>query len=829
MLGVVAVLLLHGGPASTLGRPADRRAEVDLRVIADTAGGGRAPVIVYLAEQPDLRAAAGVAGHDARGWAVYRALTEHAARSQAGLHGLLRSRGVPFRSYWVANMIALDADRALVDILAARRDVARIHSDHPTRWIDDAVVAPAADSTTAAATSTVLGVRNVRAPDVWALGHTGAGIVIASQDTGVRWTHAAIRARYRGWNGASADHNYNWHDAIHSGGGICGPDTTAPCDDDGHGTHTVGTFVGDDGGSNVIGVAPDASWIGCRNMDRGVGTPSSYAECFEFFVAPTDLQGANPNPDLRPHVINNSWVCTAGEGCTTGPELETILNSAEAAGIFIVSAAGNDGPACGTVRHPPAIYPASLTVGAIDASENTLAGFSSRGPASLRGASFLKPNLSAPGVGVRSADRTGNTAYSYRSGTSMAAPHVAGVVALLWSARPHLARDIAQTKGVLERSANGAVGVSPTQACGSISSSSIPNNSFGYGRVDALAAVAAADQPIATSAPPPPTEPPPATVPGAPLDVTASPADGGAQVSWSAPASDGGAAISTYTALSFPGGLSCSTDGALSCTVAGLANGTSYTFSVSATNAVGPGPPSAPSNSVTPADTTAPAVGVPAVAFVSPQTVGGKVVTRVSWPAAADPSGIDDYRLQRSQDGGAWTTVTLPSPTATSVNLALASGADHRFRLQANDLVGNASAYATTPVARLGRAQEKHAAITWNGSWKRVALSGASGGYVRRSASAGSRATYSFNGTAVALIATRGPSYGRAEVRLDGTLVATLDLYSPTRKTRRVVWASPTLAAGGHVLEVRVTGTRNPASSGIRIDIDCLQRWSPAS
>src|SRR4029078_2511165 len=98
--------------------------------------------------------------------------------------------------------------------------------------------------------TTEWGVNNVNAPAVWALGFTGQGMVIGDLDTGTRWTHVALKPKYRGWNGVTADHTFNWHDAIHSGGGSCGPDTLAPCDDSGHGTHTAGSAVGDDGAGN---------------------------------------------------------------------------------------------------------------------------------------------------------------------------------------------------------------------------------------------------------------------------------------------------------------------------------------------------------------------------------------------------------------------------------------------------------------------------------------------------------------------------------------------------------------------------------------------------
>jgi hypothetical protein len=322
-------------------------------------------------------------------------------------------------------------------------------------------------------------------------------MVIGNQDTGMRWTHNAIKGKYRGWNGVTADHNFNWHDSIHTGGGSCGANSAFPCDDQGHGTHTTGTTSGDDGSGNQIGVAPGAKWIGCRNMDQGNGTPATYSECFQFFIAPTDLNGNNPNPALRPHVMNNSWGCPVSEGCTTRAELETVVNNSQAAGIFVVVSAGNSGPNCSTVSDPPAIYDASFSVGAFDIN-NTMASFSSRGPSTFYTPNILKPNISAPGVTVRSCTRTSDTSFGNMSGTSMAGPHVVGVVALLWSARPALVRNIAATKAVLQSTANPSVTVT-AQTCGGTPSTQIPNNSFGYGRVDALAAYNAAPTAVGAS------------------------------------------------------------------------------------------------------------------------------------------------------------------------------------------------------------------------------------------------------------------------------------------------------------------------------------------
>ena len=243
--------------------------------------------------------------------------------------------------------------------------MARIDSNRPSRWIEDPEIAnfgvtPNSPDTPNGAE---WGLLNVQAPHVWDMGFTGQGMVIGNLDTGTRWSHDSLKPKYRGWNGVTADHNFNWHDAIHSGGGVCGPDAVEPCDDSGHGTHTAGTTVGDDGGANKVGVAPGAKWIACRNMDVGVGTPATYTECFQFMIAPTDLAGNNANPALRPHVLNNSWGCPIGEGCDTGAELEMIVNNTQAAGIFVVVSAGNEGPDCETVIDAPAIYSASFSIG----------------------------------------------------------------------------------------------------------------------------------------------------------------------------------------------------------------------------------------------------------------------------------------------------------------------------------------------------------------------------------------------------------------------------------------------------------------------------------
>src|SRR5439155_21839084 len=132
-----------------------------------------------------------------------------------------------------ANLLVVTADRSVVELVAARPDVRLIESNRPFKGVDPAT--PVDVTLKSIPYTTEWGVQNVNAPQVWAMGFTGQGIVIANQDTGMRWTHNALKPKYRGWNGSAADHNYNWWDAIHSGGGSCGPNNLAPCDDYGHG------------------------------------------------------------------------------------------------------------------------------------------------------------------------------------------------------------------------------------------------------------------------------------------------------------------------------------------------------------------------------------------------------------------------------------------------------------------------------------------------------------------------------------------------------------------------------------------------------------------
>ena len=321
--------------------------------------------------------------------------------------------------------------------------------------------------------------QRVNAPQVWAQGFTGQGIVVADLDTGARWDHDALKPSYRGWDGVTVTHDYNWFDPVAF--------SAEAFDDHGHGTHTTGTIIGKDQTGNEIGVAPGAKWIACRNMNVGFGSVSLYSACFQFALAPTDVNGNNPDPSKAADITSNSWGCALNEpGCIQPAALVTVTQALREAGIMVVASAGNSGSGCGSVNNAPATLNQSFTIGATDIG-NGIAGFSSRGPSSFT--SKLKPDVVAPGVNVRSALRNSPNSYGSLSGTSMAAPHVAGVVALLWSAVPSLRGDIEATEALLRKT---AAPLTNADACGGVAAGTSPNNTFGYGLINAQAAVQAA-------------------------------------------------------------------------------------------------------------------------------------------------------------------------------------------------------------------------------------------------------------------------------------------------------------------------------------------------
>lgn len=421
---------------------------------------------------------------------MYNKLVEKSEQTQKEIISYLQNRGFLYQSFYVTNAIKTRIDIKALTWLKTRHEVDWIFYNQPVKLI------PEIEEKTTQTSRFIepeWGIKMIKADSVWSMGYRGQGVVVGGQDTGYSWEVSPLRNKYKGYiDSTTITHNYHWHDAIHEANdnfpdslvNPCGYNLEAPCDDNDHGTHTMGTMVGEDS-ENSIGVAPEAKWIGCRNMERGWGSPASYLECFEWFLAPYDISGNNPDPTKAPHVINNSWYCSTEEGCNLSNFylINDAVTNLRAAGVVVVVSAGNSGKECSTINAPPAIFENAFTIGATTEAD-TIARFSSRGLVTIDTSFRLKPNVSAPGARVRSVIRNGS--FANFSGTSMAGPHVVGLVALLISANPGLAGKVDEIEDIIESTAEPKMYL---QDCNNFSGDSIPNAVYGYGRINAFAAV----------------------------------------------------------------------------------------------------------------------------------------------------------------------------------------------------------------------------------------------------------------------------------------------------------------------------------------------------
>ncbi|OQS07469.1 serine protease family S08A [Thraustotheca clavata] len=317
------------------------------------------------------------------------------------------------------------------------------------------------------------GVAAVGAPNVWANGHQGQGIIVGSIDSGVRYTHDALKSNFRG--------DYGWFDAVNA--------TTTPMDVNGHGTHTMGTIAG----SHGIGVAPGVSWMACRACSSSECLEADLLTCMQFMLCPTDVYGKNEDCKKYPRVVNNSW----GAGATDIPSYKAAIEAWRRAGIIPVFSNGNTGGSgCGSVQSP-ADYDNVISVGNVDSS-GLLSPTSSRGPTKL---GSIKPNIAAPGVAIVSASFSSDTQYATMSGTSMAAPHVTGAIALLLSQNPSYGYD--DVLKILTSTADTSkLQATTPQICGSLNSIGVfPNNHYGSGQLNLVAAFAPTSTPPITLSP----------------------------------------------------------------------------------------------------------------------------------------------------------------------------------------------------------------------------------------------------------------------------------------------------------------------------------------
>lgn len=416
---------------------------------------------VRFTERADLSKASAIKDWAQRGTAVADALRKTASESQAKVRAELDDAKVKYRTFWATNAIRVTGGSlSMAQNLAAHAEVEGLYAPVAYKVPE---TTPGIDEHTVNALE--WGIANINADDVWSqYGVQGEGITIANIDTGVQFDHPALVAAYRGNNGdGTFDHDYNWFDAA----GAC----DIPCDEDGHGTHTMGTMAGS-AGVNQIGVAPGVKWIAANGC---CPTDAALVASGEWMLEPTDSAGQNPDASKRPNIINNSW---GTELPSNEPFMEDVTLAWAASGIFGAWSNGNNGPACQTSGSPGSRV-SNYSTGAYDVNNN-IAGFSSRGAGQN---AEIKPNISAPGVNVRSS--VPGNGYASISGTSMASPHLAGAVALLWSAAPALLGDIDATRALL----NGSAIDKADSQCGGTAAD---NNVYGEGRLDALALLNAA-------------------------------------------------------------------------------------------------------------------------------------------------------------------------------------------------------------------------------------------------------------------------------------------------------------------------------------------------
>ena len=441
--------------------------------------------MIYFEDHPDLSAAYGM-GWDERGEFVMNALQTTAEQSQKQVRDYLNKMGVEYEAFWIDNVIIVN--KSNYTVFNGLMDFPQIQSLRSRRTM--ALIEPKEESGVSEVLGVEANIAHVRAPDVWSYGYTGEGIVVANIDTGVRYTHQALFPHYRGnLGGGSTNHNYNWWDAYSEL-------TTSPGDSNGHGTHTMGIMIGDDNSSHRIGMAPGAQWMACRACFNSTCTDAALMECAQFITAPWDLGGENGNPSKRPNIVNNSW----GDcGRTYDGWYQDVVNAWLAAGIYPVFSNGNSSgcsysspPGLNTVGNP-ARYGSVTGVGSSGKSNGQYASHSNWGPTdnpdiiNPRGYPYMKPQVIAPGVSIRSSYARGDADYTYLSGTSMSAPHVAGLIALMWNAAPCLIGDYANTETLIEQTATPvpyASGGSPPPG-----PDNVPNYATGWGEINAFAAI----------------------------------------------------------------------------------------------------------------------------------------------------------------------------------------------------------------------------------------------------------------------------------------------------------------------------------------------------
>jgi subtilisin family serine protease len=432
-------------PSWQMIRAAQNKIDPALRqTLASLAPAETTTVIVRLRQQAVLPTARGLKRGE-RLRRLINALQSTATATQGRVASFLRSRSrqgtvQTFTSFWIFNGFSVTAQAATIQELSTLPDVLSITPDAleitPASAVEPLFSAPQPNLTL------------INAPSLWSLGYSGQGVVVATMDSGVDLSHPALSNRWRGGTNS-------WYDPY-------GQHST-PVDVSGHGTWTMGVILGDDASGTSVGIAPNAQWIAVKIFnDQGTSTATALHQGFQWLLDPDQ----NPATDDAPNVVNNSWTY-ASLGCYL--EFEPDLQALRAAGILPIFAAGNGGPATGS-SYSPANNPSAFAVGAINNS-SSIYGLSSRGPTTCGGSSGVFPEMVAPGVNIYTTDLDGY--YTTVSGTSLAAPHVAGGLALLLSAFPDLSASEQEAALLASAVDLGSTG---------------PDDTYGYGRLNLLAA-----------------------------------------------------------------------------------------------------------------------------------------------------------------------------------------------------------------------------------------------------------------------------------------------------------------------------------------------------
>ena len=449
-------------------------------------------VVILLSEQADamalLREAESFATKQEQRQFVIETLKRQSETSQYELISLLEEMESnnmveDIQSFWLVNGISCNANKLAINNLTQRRNILTIYHCVEAQWIFEEEAMPTPKGNDREITQNLL---QVNAPQVWAQGYTGAGVLIALIDTGVRLDHADLAGRL--WDGGSDYPNHGYDFYYHD---------NDPSDDRGHGTHVAGTICGTGASGSQTGIAPDATIMALKAFNNeGVGDETHWAAAMQFALEHgADLMNMSlgrPQPNAAQKLM-----------------MRQACDNTLAAGVVVAACAGNIRQMQFMVPVPYNIYTPGdcppphlhedqlvnaggtscvICVGAVDYN-NGIAAFSSEGPSqwtdvaeygdypytesSTTEIGLIRPDICAPGVQIKSLDYNTTDGYTLMDGTSMATPLVTGAIALMLSKKPDLTP--AQIDEILERTAQP---LTPHKS-----------NDFGAGLLDALAAV----------------------------------------------------------------------------------------------------------------------------------------------------------------------------------------------------------------------------------------------------------------------------------------------------------------------------------------------------